>query len=396
MKRSLVVFGMTLLCGLALAVPRRAWIPAEADMVLIASGLDVTPDPAVEAAWDTANKEAKLDTASTKKNWEMIDADLREFLTVLGITPDTKRSPVSSLTFSCVTKTPPEMPEFILVMESKTFQAETIAKALTDYFKKAEIQAKIVAPAPKGSWYTVQFANAPVQPDQKLPPMGFRQIENGIVLTFGEFAPVDALLKGSRPCLAKDSPLVGVLTPVRKSPTWVKFWVKDVATLIKKSSPDAEKTLQNKAPFLLKTHQTKYCAWLEGVKQNFQLTFTMDDAAAATQMRDQLTMYKMLAANFLAMSGQVKSTSELLKFFNTTLLCEAKGNSSSLSFSLTPDSAAALLQEIKTVSDSISKMAAPQAMPPNVIKEEITPSDKDDEPPMTPEKAPKMLNGNGK
>ncbi|MEG1934305.1 MAG: hypothetical protein RR133_06970 [Kiritimatiellia bacterium] len=99
MKRSLVVFGMTLLCGLALAVPRRAWIPAEADMVLIASGLDVTPDPAVEAAWDTANKEAKLDTASTKKNWEMIDADLREFLTALGITPDTKRSPVSSLTF---------------------------------------------------------------------------------------------------------------------------------------------------------------------------------------------------------------------------------------------------------------------------------------------------------
>ena len=351
MKRPLTLLALCALTApLALAAPNPAWAIPDTEILLVADRMN--QEAPNQQAWDAPQKKwmaAVKDSGGAVPEAYQLLLEAAFGMTPEGEVPDLRAMvfavtlPQSAEAFSSFTQDvwPKELGVYYFIEHPKVDQAA--ADALCELAIKDKLNGQAVLKR-DGAWSTL----VPTDPTEAegMPLIAWRTIAQGAA-----FAVCDARATADRAVdntvvPAAGSPLAEAFrAPAAKGP-WSRIVVRDVAGLAKRyvSTPEGLQQLRLKAPLLLqvRTLTVTACYRPDGTKQ-LTVEAATDSPTDAALVRDQLTMFKVLARQMIVPQFYGTPNADLFAAFIDGAVCEAKGNAATLTVTLTPTQAEAFI-----------------------------------------------------
>lgn len=322
-------------CGLAAALtltaaPTPAWVPADADLVVVSQTL--ADAETVKAVTDRYTTIQRKFLGMDAQDAETLDVLIEE----LGFRdPDQYRSQVLSVTFPV-----DAMPRMIAFAETRDITADKITAAL----KKADAASdEKISLTERDGWTLI------ASPGEEKPTLAYRSEGTLIMLaTPDATAAADALYAGTGSALAKDSPLTTafVLPKGGDAVSTTRFVLADVGGLVKRFvKPEDMTAVTGVVPEL----PALSVVTLSGTVNRdavcpMDLTVKAADSATATALRDRLIGLKMMALMGLSQSFPPESA---LTALLQSIRVDSREEVASLSLTVTPDICEALFASLE-------------------------------------------------
>lgn len=351
MKRCLI---LSTVCALAAPLLLAAPAPTQAipgtDLLFVADRLDA--DIPNQARWDAIEeKYADLFDA----NLDDVPDDLLPLLkAAFGMTPEGEvpdlravvcavTLPQSAEAFTAFTQDiwPKELGFYYFIEHPKVDQAA--ADALCELAIKDKLYGQAVLKR-DGAWSRL----VPTDPTEAegVPLIAWRTIAQGAALAVCDARATADRAVDNTVVPAAGSPLAEAFrAPAAKGP-WGRIVVRDVAGLARRyvSTPEGLQQLRLKAPLLLqvRTLVVTSCYLPDGAQQ-LTVEAATDSPTDAALVRDQLTLFKVLARQMIVPQFYGTPNADLFAAFIDGAVCEAKGNAATLTVTLTPTQAEAFI-----------------------------------------------------
>lgn len=195
----------------------------------------------------------------------------------------------------------------------------------------------------KDSWSVITA----VDPDEAstIPFLAWRPIAGGVTLTLCDTRETADRAIGNTEPPAADSPLAKAFQAPSESGPWCRIVVRDVADLLNRyvDSMGRQEIMAN-APFLYQVHAlTVTSCYLPDGSSQLTVEANTDSASAAMQIRDMLITFKMMLRQEIAPQFSGTPYADLFSKLIDSVNCEAKENVVTLTATLTPDQAEAIL-----------------------------------------------------
>lgn len=351
MKRTFTLLALCALTApLALAAPNPAWaIPGTE---ILAVGDRLNQELPNQQAWDALQKKWM---AAVKNSGGAVPEAYQPLLkAAFGMTPEGEvpdlravafavTLPQSAEAFSSFTQDvwPKELGFYYFIEHPKVDQAA--ADALCELAIKDKLNGQ-AALKRDGAWSML----VPTDPAEAegMPLIAWRAIAQGAA-----FAICDTRASADRAVDNTVAPAVGsplaeaFRAPAAKGP-WGRIVVRDVAGLARRyvSTPEGLQQLRIKAPLLLqvRTLTVTSCYRPDGIQQ-LTVEAATDSPTDAALVRDQLTLFKVLARQMIVPQFYGTPNADLFAALIDGAVCEAKGNAATLTVTLTPTQAAAIV-----------------------------------------------------
>lgn len=178
------------------------------------------------------------------------------------------------------------------------------------------------------------------------PFIGWRAINGGYTVSFCETKEVADRATNNTEKPAADSALAKAFQAPTEAGPWSKIVVRDVADLLNRyiTSPTDRQEVMLNVPFLFQMHAISLttCYNPDG---NMQLTLeaNTESEETAVLMRDQLIALKMMARQMMVTQSAGAPDAEPFITLIDSVACEAKGSVATLTVTVTPAQAEALL-----------------------------------------------------
>ena len=343
----------------AFAAPNAKWVPADADFVITARGLDVE-NKTYNDAWEPGLKKLGFidenKNADSMKQLEEACPGITNLIKVaLGASDDFKKSATKSILFSMSLKNDTTKPEdslrgttATLVLENPKADIDALEAAIRDVLTKNE--ADEVTLAREGEWLTLRGKEmAEVVAITKAP--------EGYMLTIQEsMEKAKAVRAGKVKSIAKGNPLMKAFASLDKGVSQNATYVlKDLAALTQRfADPSTIEQIKMQHPALLQTKDCVMTVQVKGAAVEFKITIATTGPEAAQKILEACLGYKMIAQ---MMGPQMlgKPDSKLIAFISN-IACKTEGNNCVVSCVITPENFLPVLEEIKALQ---SQTAAP-------------------------------------
>ena len=350
MKRTLALFALSALAApLALAAPNPAWAIPGTEILVVGDRLN--QEPPNQQAWDAPQK--KWMAAAKDAGGAVPEAYQPLLKAAFGMTPEGEvpdlravvcavTLPQSAEAFTAFTQDiwPKELGFYYFIEHPKVDQAA--ADALCELAIKDKLNGQAVLKR-DGAWSTL----VPTDPTEAegMPLIAWRTIAQGAA-----FAVCDARATADRAVdntvvPAAGSPLAEAFrAPSAKGPWW-RIVVRDVAGLATRyvSTPEGLQQLRLKAPLLLQVRTLTVTACYRPDGTQLTVEAATDSPTDAALVRDQLTMFKVLARQMIVPKFYGTPDADLFAALIDGAVCEAKGNAATLTVTLTPTQAEAFI-----------------------------------------------------
>ena len=350
MKRTLALFALSALAApLALAAPNPAWAIPGTEILVVGDRLN--QEPPNQQAWDAPQK--KWMAAAKDAGGAVPEAYQPLLKAAFGMTPEGEvpdlravvcavTLPQSAEAFTAFTQDiwPKELGFYYFIEHPKVDQAA--ADALCELAIKDKLNGQGVLKR-DGAWSTL----VPTDPTEAegMPLIAWRTIAQGAA-----FAVCDARATADRAVdntvvPAAGSPLAEAFrAPSAKGPWW-RIVVRDVAGLATRyvSTPEGLQQLRLKAPLLLQVRTLTVTACYRPDGTQLTVEAATDSPTDAALVRDQLTMFKVLARQMIVPKFYGTPDADLFAALIDGAVCEAKGNAATLTVTLTPTQAEAFI-----------------------------------------------------
>ena len=351
MKRTLALFALSALAApLALAAPNPAWAIPGTEILVVGDRLN--QEPLNQQPWDAPQK--KWMAAAKDAGGAVPEAYQPLLKAAFGMTPEGEvpdlravvcavTLPQSAEAFTAFTQDiwPKELGFYYFIEHPKVDQAA--ADALCELAIKDKLNGQGVLKR-DGAWSTL----VPTDPTEAegMPLIAWRTIAQGAALAVCDARATADRAVDNTVVPAAGSPLAEAFrAPSAKGPWW-RIVVRDVAGLAKRyvSTPEGLQQLRLKAPLLLqvRTLTVTACYRPDGTQQ-LTVEAATDSPTDAALVRDQLTMFKVLARQMIVPKFYGTPNADLFAAFIDGAVCEAKGNAATLTVTLTPTQAEAFI-----------------------------------------------------
>ncbi len=365
MKKSLLAVSCLFTTVWALASPAPRWVPANADLVMVADN-SAPKDPAIEAAWEKAFADAGLSPNANVVSLDQLatySPKLPALFRALGYTEDGKNDPITAAVFSAtLPKTReslqaegfPKDLAFHLHLQNAKLDIKALDKAVAELCDEKDDDGKAYATYKKDGTWRILSPTVDADEQREVPGfIGYRPVKGGLLMTIcASQADAEAWATGKTPGIDKTSPLATAFPATDKPEETSRLRIADLAAVIKRLS--TEETLKEqalRAPMLPKTHTVGLDITRKGMNCVMTLSAVMADADSAIQLRDFLLGWKgMLTQLFLPMFTQ-KPDSALAALVNT-MACEAREKTTTLRLEVSPEMAAKVVKEAQALQAS--------------------------------------------
>lgn len=351
MKRCLI---LSTVCALAAPLLLAAPAPTQAipgtDLLFVADRLDADiPD---QARWDAIEeKYADLFDA----NLDDVPDDLLPLLkAAFGMTPEGKTPNLRHMT--CAVTLPKTATAFSLFDQDQW--PEDLGLYCFVGYPEANLDEantaveKLIADNPgeglkleKNGQWTVLTSVDPESAGAD-PFVGWKSIEGGFTFVVSDTHATADRAVGNTEAPAADSALTKAFQAPTETGPWAKIVIRDIADLMNRyiTSPTDRQEVMLNAPFLFQIHAITLttCYNPDG---NMQVTIeaNTDSEEIAGLIRDQLIAIKMMARQMMVTQSAGAPDAEPFITLIDSVACEAKGSVATLTVTVTPAQAEALL-----------------------------------------------------
>ena len=311
--------------------PNPAWAVPGTDILIVADRL--TQEVPNQAAWEALQKkyQALAETAGVASFPEELQPLLKA---TLGMTPEGEMPTLRHVT--CAMTLPKTVTAFSLFDQDQwpedlgLYCFVGYPEANLDEVNKAV--EKLLAADPE---------------DAKADPFcGWKSIAGGYTLILCDTQATAESAVGNTETPAADSPLAKAFQAPTEDGPWCKIVVRDVAELMNRyiTSPTNRQEVMLNAPFLFQLHAITLtaCYTPDG---NIQLTLeaNTDSEETAVLMRDQFIALKVMARQKIVPQFTGTPYAEPFTQLADSVTCEAKGTTATLTLTVTPAQAEALV-----------------------------------------------------
>lgn len=399
-------FGMLVsLCALAAplawAAPNPAYVPADADIVMVAQGEDAAGQAETTAFWEGLLREAGVDVEAVSQmqaqNFAALPKEGAEIVrAVFGFSEDWKTSAVRSAVYAIALprtvdkEKGPDRLFFTVVLENPKADVAAIDRAVQALLKKGGTQVRATF-AKDGEWSCLRLLDQGLEGRQAY--IAWRGVPEGLAIVCGlDFEVATAHFAGKGKALAADDPLMAAFTaPEGAKRGWFRLAVRDLGALAERLfavEPEARQRATLAAPWLTKTHALALMTWCPRLGDGeARLVAKTEDAQAAKQLRDQLLGYKGILGQMLLPALTRKLDSAFAKLV-ASIQCEAKGTEVVLSLAVGRE---VLVPLVKGWVEFAQRQQAALGQPPPLTDDEEDFDDEDE--PMSEEDARAILEG---
>lgn len=331
--------------------PNPAWAVPGTDILIVADRL--TQEVPNQAAWEALQKkyQALAETAGVASFPEELQPLLKA---AFGMTPEGEMPTLRHVT--CAMTLPKTVTAFSLFDQDQwpedlgLYCFVGYPEANLDEVNKAV--EKLLADNPgeglnlekNGQWSVLASADPE---DAKADPFcGWKSIAGGYTLILCDTQATADRAVDNTEVPAADSPLAKAFQAPSEAGPWTKIVVRDIAELMNRyiTSPTDRQEVMLNAPFLFQTHALTFtgCYNSDG---NIQLTVeaNTDSEETAMLMRDQFIAIKVMAHQMIVPQFTGTPYAEPFAQLADSVTCEAKGSVATLTVTVTPAQAEALV-----------------------------------------------------
>lgn len=331
--------------------PNPAWAVPGTDILIVADRL--TQEVPNQAAWEALQKkyQALAETAGVASFPEELQPLLKA---TLGMTPEGEMPTLRHVT--CAMTLPKTVTAFSLFDQDQwpedlgLYCFVGYPEANLDEVNKAV--EKLLADNPgeglnlekNGQWSVLASADPE---DAKADPFcGWKSIAGGYTLILCDTQATADRAVDNTEVPAADSPLAKAFQAPSEAGPWCKLIVRDVADLMNRyvTSPTDRQEVMLNAPFLFQTHAlTLTVCYNPDGNSRLTIEANADSEKTAGLMRDQLIALKMMARQMMVTQSAGAPDAEPFITLIDSVACEAKGSVATLTVTVTPAQAEALL-----------------------------------------------------
>lgn len=406
MKRFWMLVSLCALAApLAWAAPNPAYVPADADVVLVAQGEDEAGQAKAAAFWEALLREAGVDVEAVsqmqEQNIEALPKEGAEILrAVFGFSEDWKTSAVRSAVYAIAfprtvdKEKGPDRLFFTVVLENPKADVAAIDRAVQALLKKGGTQVRAMF-VKDGEWSCLRLLDQGLEGRQAY--IAWRSLPEGLAIVCGlDFEVATARFAGKGKALAADDPLMAAFTaPAGAKHGWFRLAVRDVGELAERLfalDPEARQRAALAVPWLAKTHALSLTAWSPRLGDGAaRLVAKTEDAQAAKQLRDQLLGFKGLLGQMVLPALTQKPDSAFAKLV-ASVQCEAAGTEVVLSQTVGREDLVPLVKEWMELAQRQQEAQSAAAGRRPTVSDEGEDFDDEDEP-MSEEDARAILEG---
>ena len=196
-----------------------------------------------------------------------------------------------------------------------------------------------------GSW----TALSPTDPAEAagMPLIAWSPIDRGFAAVFcKDYAKADQAVNNAI-APAPGSPLAGAFKAPSAQGPWGRFVIRDLSELLDRyvTDPEDRREMMETLPSLFQVHGLSVTTFYraDGTLQ-LEIAANTNSAAEALQTRDQLIMLKVLLRQIIVPLFYDMPHADLFAELFDSARCEAKGNVATLTVTVTPEQAEALLE----------------------------------------------------
>lgn len=330
--------------------PNPAWAVPGTEILIVADRLN--QDVPNKAAWEALQKKTQ---ALVETSGITIPEELQPLLkAAFGMTPEGKTPNLRHMT--CAVTLPKTVTAFSLLDQAQwpadlgLYSFIGNPEANLDEANKAV--EKLIADnlsneikLEKDGQWTVLTAVDPESAGAD-PFVGWKSIEGGFTFVVSDTQATADRAVGNTEAPAADSPLSKAFQAPSEAGPWSKIVVRDVADLLNRyiTSPTDRQEVMLNVPFLFQMHAISLttCYNPDG---NMQLTLeaNTESEETAVLMRDQFIALKMMARQMMVTQSAGAPDAEPFITLIDSVACEAKGSVATLTVTVTPAQAEALL-----------------------------------------------------
>lgn len=404
--------------GTLWAAPNLKYVPENADLVYVISGLD-TQSPA-QKKWDAdiraLCKEQGVEIPEQAIDWKKFDLSpvWQDVLQAsLGFSEDMKTTTAKSIvvslclppTFADVKKDnlPTGLAVYAVVENPKADVARLnqAIKKMVDQANKKVAQTKNkdnddtdndketptrLALSTQDGWTLLRDADDPAC-------LAWRAIPEGLAVALTlDFAETRAFFAGKGATLKADSPLGTALQAPNSAPQYGIVALRDLASILnrvlKEATPEQQQQMQLTAGWALQTHLIHIAGWHEGDTGRVPVTLQATNADAAKQVQEIMIGLKAMWGQMLIPMIMKTNTSELGKWFAKVPVSVA-GDTVAIDFSIQRDTCLAIIKECITLHKAM------QAQQKTNVPIDFDDKDDDEGESLSPDEAEAILEGQG-
>ena len=330
--------------------PNPAWAVPGTDILIVGDRLN--QEIPNQAAWEKLQKKYQ---AIAKTSGATIPEELQPLLkAAFGMTPEGEMPNLRHMT--CAMTLPKTATAFGLFDQDQC--PENLGLYCFIGYPEANLDEtnkaveKLIADAPAseiklgkdGQWSVLTSADP--ESAKANPFVGWRSIEGGFTFVVSDTQATAESAVGNTETPAADSPLAKAFQAPTEVGPWCKIVVRDVAELMNRyiTSPTNRQEVMLNAPFLFQLHAIALtaCYTPDG---NIQLTLeaNTDSEETAVLMRDQFIALKVMARQKIVPQFTGTPYAEPFAQLADSVTCEAKGTTATLTLTVTPVQAEALV-----------------------------------------------------
>ena len=330
--------------------PNPAWAVPGTDILIVGDRLN--QEIPNQAAWEKLQKKYQ---ALAETSGATIPEELQPLLkAAFGMTPEGEMPNLRHMT--CAMTLPKTATAFGLFDQDQC--PENLGLYCFIGYPEANLDEtnkaveKLIADAPAseiklgkdGQWSVLTSADP--ESAKANPFVGWRSIEGGFTFVVSDTQATAESAVGNTETPAEDSPLAKAFQAPTEVGPWCKIVVRDVAELMNRyiTSPTNRQEVILNAPFLFQLHALTLtaCYTPDG---NGQLTLeaNTDSEETAVLMRDQFIALKVMARQKIVPQFTGTPYAEPFTQLADSATCEAKGTTATLTLTVTPAQAEALV-----------------------------------------------------